>query len=200
MADGGAPAAPDEEADGGGEGVGAEEGARVLAAECSEIALPSALKDDPDFAAVNQKNKSIGAEWVLTGCPLRDLVLTRVTMEPPMAILRKQLHQGSHRWEVEQDSSLLGDGEGRRRQYRLLACARGELDVEFAQHQQQVFWSAPLFALVPPSARTEQFSCLAFRMATRVGAEYERLLASRHRKPPFTLFLATQSQQVALHV
>ena len=29
------------------------------------------------------------------------------------------------------------------------------------------------------------------------GAEYERLMAFRHRRPPFRLFLSTQSKQVA---
>ena len=37
-------------------------------------------------------------------------------------------------------------------------------------------------------------------MTTMAGAEYERLLAWRHRRPPFKLFLATQSRQVALEM
>ena len=76
------------------------------------VALPMALPDNADFAEANKRNRVVGAEWVLKGCPLRDLVLTRVTMEPSMTVLRQQLHRGSHRWESDQDCGLLG---GRRR-------------------------------------------------------------------------------------
>lgn len=165
-----------------------------------ELALPSgAATEGTDFAALNRQNRSVGAAWVLQGCPLRDLVLARVVMEPCMVVLKKQLRMGSRRWETEEDVKLLG-AEACRRKYRLLVCARGELDTAFAAHQQKVMWSPALFSVVPESHRTEQLSCLAFRMHTLIGAEYERLLASRHRKPPFQLFLATQSQQVASEV
>ena len=90
----------------------------------------------------------MGAAWVLQGCPLRDLILTRVTMEPSMTVLRKQLILGSKSWDDEQDGRLLGGAEGQRRQYRLLACGRGELDTMFAKHHMQVFCSPALFSLV----------------------------------------------------
>ena len=183
--------------DGGGEGGGEAGGAAPAALAGLEIALPIAMPDGADFAAQNKQNRAVGAEWVLKGCPLRDLVLTRVSMEPSMAMLRRQLHMGSQRWDADEDKKLLGAGDGRRRDYRVLVCARGELDTRFAQHQQHLFWSSSLFSLVPPIARDESLSCLAFRMATRTGAEHERLMASRHRKPPFSLFMGTQSRQVA---
>ena len=202
--DGGLPEAPVAEGDGtDGEGEGGAAGEDVAAdpEEPHEVALPvEQEKAATDFAAQNLQNRAVGAEWILTGCPLMDLVLSRVTMEPSMAILRRQLRMGSHKWEEEQDGKLLGESMGEPREYRLLVCARGELDTLFARHQMQVLWTPSLFSVLPAGMRTEQLSCLAFRMTTRVGAEHERVLASRHRRPPFTLFMATQSRQVTQQV
>ena len=161
-----------------------------------ELAVLAGLPEATDHKVMNAKHRAAGAAWVLQGCPLRDLVVARVTIEPSMAMLRRQLHVASNKWEVQQDQILAG-GDVQRRDYRLLVCARGEMDTMFSRHQMHLFWSPALLSVVPAAARTEEMACLSFRMAARVGAEHERLLASRHRKPPFTLFLATQSRQVA---
>ena len=196
------PAVPEgEEADDGAEeaGDGDEAGGGAAGADLAGLALavPMALPDNADFVEANKQNRAVGARWVLLGCPLRDLILARVTMEPSMTVLRKQLSMGSRRWENDQNCGLLGGAETQRREYRLLICARGELDTLFTDHHMQVFWSPSLFSLVPRNTRNEDLASLAFRMITRVGAEHERMLASRHRKPPFTLFLATQSRHIA---
>ena len=177
--------------------VGGDAHEPLLAALDLQLALPGGLPDTADFAKTNELNRTIAADWVLQGCPLRDLVLTRVVMEPSMVVLRRQLHHGSHRWDVEEERKLLQTKTVQRRDYRLLICARGELDTLFAMTQKHVLNTPVLFAVAPPSCLNEDFSCLAFRMVTRSGAEYERLLAWRHRRPPFRLFLATQSRQVA---
>ena len=89
--------------------------------------LPGGLPDTADFAKQNEQNRTIAADWILQGCPLRDLVLTRIVMEPAMVVLRRQLHLGSHRWDLDQEQKLLERPAAQRRDYRLLICARGSL-------------------------------------------------------------------------
>ena len=105
--------------------IGGEAHEPLLTALDLQVALPGGLPDTADFAKTNEQNRTIAGEWILTGCPLRDLVLTRIVMEPSMAVLRRQLHQGSHRWDVEQERKLLNRQPAQRRDYRLLICARG---------------------------------------------------------------------------
>ena len=76
-------------------------------------------------------------------------------------------------------------------------CVRGELDVVFTDHMRQVYWSPALFAILPTAVKTEATPCLALRAFCRIAAEYERLIASPHRRTPFALFMATQSRRVA---
>lgn len=153
-------------------------------------------QEDPCFAEQNAVTRSIAASWILEGSPMRDLILVRVMMEPNMAVLRRQLHVSSERWERDQDSHGLREAKELSRDFRLLVSARGELDTLFATHQAMVFSSPSLFSLMPSEARTEQCLCLGFRMCSKSGAEYERTLSFRHRRPPFRLLLAFQQPQI----
>ena len=202
------PALPAGDTEGVGAHIGAEaEGSGAADGHISEddhpdgafVAEPprQAQSIDDSFAAVNERNRSIGAAWVLSGTPLRDLVLVRVVMEPSMVVLRRQLRMGSDAWAREQERMPLTSGGDTAREYRLLAAARGELDAIFFRHHAQALATPSLYSLIPVAFQTEECNCLAFRMHARVGAEYERLLASKHRRAPFLLFLVTNQRQVA---
>ena len=143
----------------------------------------------------NRQNRSIAEEWLLSesGSPLSDLLIARVIMEPSMKVLRKQLWLGSIAYDRDLLVQALQRGEDRGRglrDFRLLVAARGDLDIGYRLHLQMVFQKSQIWVLLPEANRIEKTRCLIFRMASRAGAEYERLLAQPHRCFPFRLFLA----------
>ena len=163
--------------------------------------LPESAKGNVDgdpWAEENAKNRAIATRW-MAGSPLRDTVLARVTMEPAMAVLRKQLAIGASGWERQQHKRTLGAlGANRNISYRIVIAARGELDLQFSHHMRMLLQSNSLWSVLYDRDRTEHTRCLAYRMAAREMAEYERLLARRHRSPQFQLFLLLDNQPAAL--
>lgn len=181
--------------------VGDADGAGVTGAnlqeDVGEAPGQSGETDEPDFAKQNEVTRSLAADWV-TGEAFRDLVLARQTMEPTMAVLRRQLWISSAKWEKEQHARCVGGDPAshRDREYRILISARGEMDESFRKHQSVLFDRADIWSLLPEHTMTESTKCLAFRMASRAGAEFERLLSRPHGKPPFTLFLALEQERL----
>ena len=149
-------------------------------------------------AALNEKNRTQAAAWLIHGDPLRDLTLARVVMEPNMAVLRRQLHIGSDAWAAEQERRCLHGHMQRDREYRLMVAARGELDDLFHNHHTALVTSPHVWSVLPRHSMTEQFLCLAFRMCSRAAGEYERLLGCRHRKPPYRLFVTLLQPELAI--
>ena len=159
--------------------------------------LPTSDEGKTDHAKQNAINRTMAIRW-LNQHPLRDLVLIRLIMEPCMAMLRSQLWIGSAAWEKRQflKGMTVSAGEGVR-DFRLLIAAQGKLESQFADHLRSLMSSPALWSVLPPEAFTEDTLCLAFRMASREGAEVERLIARPHRKPPFLLFLSLLHPHVA---
>lgn len=142
-----------------------------------------------DWAKVNQQNRTLVASWVAKD-PLLDLIVVRLVMEPSAAYLRRQLYLGSERWELEQLRQGLGMGEdgGAARAYRLAVTAQGESERTFYEHQRAVLQNPNVWTLLIPANRTERTRCLIFRMVSRIGAEFERLIGHPHNRAPFSLF------------
>ena len=166
----------------------------VVGDEPAGGAMPHGGEGSDAFAEENAKNRKVAADW-MADSPLRDLVLARVIMEPYMAILRRQLFIGSEKWERQQHKRSLGEGMPRSaRAFLILIAARGELDMEFQHHVRLLLHNTTLWSILPADSMTERTRCLAFRMIAREMADYERLLARRHRSPLFQLFLLLDNQ------
>ena len=181
-----------DDADGAAGGCDVEAGAADDAAVAGDAAAESAGAASAEPADQQQKhaehharNRGIAAAWVESGTVLRGLVLLRAAMEPSMVVLRRQLHNASARWSTQQEAASLAAGNTASRDYRLLAAARGDLDTALAQHQAQLCSSPVLLSLVPCGLKTEEARCLAFRMNSQIHAASERIMAFRHRRPPY---------------
>ena len=190
------PGAADDEEDPDEAGAGDEADAgREIAIRAAAVA-PEVREDPAGWAAINEKNRSIAAEWILLGAPLRDLVVIRVGMEPTMAALRLQLHMSSDAWSKKQDGKPLDGRAGARRETRMMSSARGEIDAKYHQHMMQAITSPGLYSILPLRSRNEQLKCIAFRIACKMHGEWERILASLHRSAPFMVLLSTQQPQL----
>lgn len=190
----------------GGEGLDGSGGAGERCADDEEPERPESdvqpqaatESKDQDWAKKNAKNRSLALEWVLAG-PLKEIVICRLVMEPNMKYLRKQLWMGSHAWESKQVAKSLQPGQvGHvRRDFRLLVAARGEMELEFFEHQRALFIYPKIWTILPKAAFDEATRCLIFRMLSRAAAEFERLIARPHRLPPFRLFLCFAFPHIA---
>ena len=195
-----------EDADDGADGRPADAGGSHAAASEDAPADPANLTtaaatsgDATNFAEQNSKNRRLSWRWLCLS-PLRDMTIVRVVMEPNMVLLRKQFYVSSAAFDKDQRINNLPDAPSRDamragRDFRILMAARGDFDDVFARHQRMLFNSSDIWRILTHPMRTEASKCEAFRMASRAGAEAERLMASRHRRPPFLLFLCLEQEQ-----
>ena len=177
--------------------VAGEEGEHQQAAEAAaarEGGAAAALEDrsaaagQDDFAKQNAEHRRAAWRWIKRA-PLEYMTLIRCVMEPNQVLLRKQFYLSSSKFDRDQAAcNLPGAPRPGIRDYRVLVCARGELDELFSRHQRALVSRCELWTALLKESRTEAVKCRGFRMASRSGAEVERLLSRRHRRPHFSLF------------
>ena len=128
--------------------------------------------------------------------PLAHLVLMRLLMEPLRQYLGKQFKRAGDQWEREELGRIAAAraaGHEYHPNWRVLHIALGEDDRQFAIQLHILSSAKELWAIVPPTFHTVGNRALAFRCISRMGCSHHKLLATRHQKFPFRVFLLLRS-------
>ena len=170
-----------EEGDGGEEIVGGAHGDAPGAAD--------------QAAAANAKDRAMAMQFIKDQ-PLGHLFLMRIMMEPTRVYMRKQFDRASEEWEFRQEAehaAALFQGRPRQAARRISSVASGEDDRAFLLRLDAMRTPHGLWSVMSPSYRTVAMRARAFRMLSRMGCAFEKILGSRHRRTPYLTFLAPHS-------
>jgi len=145
---------------------------------------------DTSWAKQNAKDRRMALDFLRKGT-LGHLVLMRVIMEPMRQFLNAQFELASEDWAVRQRcmaAKACNEGRPVEPKYRIVEMLQGPISARFST-QLHLLWSAPeLWEPMPPTMHTVEHRALGFRLASRMGCAFHRLLSSRHAEMPYQMF------------
>ena len=166
-------------------------GGEAVAKADREDAASKERGDAPDWVRENVKHRKIAMAF-LRGQPLALMILIRLLMEPLRQYMGKQFRRAADKWDFSQRAAMAHAAEQGRehvRQLRVVQVAEGSDDRQFALQVRLLASTEHLWAIMPPSFHTVRNRALAFRCISRVGCAFAKLLATRHQRFPFRVFL-----------
>lgn len=180
------------------------------AVELVDAELPAGASGDglPGSAEDNARHRVVASAW-LASKPLPQCILRRLTMEPLLTYLSRQLEVASESWEMSQQAAELAANARSgvanswppKRDFRMTIVATGVLDDRFImQNDIIMFEPSVLQQILPLSAQPLATRSLAFRLISASTCSAHQGLISRHHRFPNKLFKDMLDQDAAQRI